>query len=232
MADTREMRIFAPDQIEIHRDFPKILKDYSKEVIRSGPENIMQFSRQYFEEILKKQGYFEPEDKKPKQVIEASEKQFVWREHGAKVTDHYKIMDNISESKKLRVAVHKKTGLERAVLQKTLKAGTSERTALKAKILDHIAKFDHPAFVKLIEVFEDDANIYIVTEGLKGDNILENMWKQAVVSEGQAARVISQLLEGLRYLHAKNVGHNQLNALNIHHVNPGPMPSIKIIDFD
>jgi hypothetical protein len=116
MADTREMRIFAPDQIEIHRDFPKILKDYSKEVIRSGPENIMQFSRQYFEEILKKQGYFEPEDKKPKQVIEASEKQFVWREHGAKVTDHYKIMDNISESKKLRVAVHKKTGLERAVL--------------------------------------------------------------------------------------------------------------------
>ena len=116
MADTREMRIFAPDQIEIHRDLPKILKDYSKEVIRSGPENIIQFSRQYFEDILKKQGYFEPEDKKPKQVIEASEKQFVWREHGAKVTDHYKIMDNISESKKLRVAVHKKTGLERAVL--------------------------------------------------------------------------------------------------------------------
>ena len=54
MADTREMRIFAPDQIEVHRDLPKILKDYSKEVIRNGPENIMQFSRDYFEEILKK----------------------------------------------------------------------------------------------------------------------------------------------------------------------------------
>jgi Regulatory subunit of type II PKA R-subunit len=105
----------------VHRDLPKILKDYSKEVIRNGPENIMQFSREYFEEILKKQGYFDggsgSGDKKPKQqVVEASEKQFVWREHGAKVTDHYKIMDNISESKKLRVAVHKKTGIERAIL--------------------------------------------------------------------------------------------------------------------
>ena len=103
----------------MHRDLPKILKDYSKEVIRNGPENVVQFSREYFEEILKKQGYFEGAgDKKPKQqqAVEASEKQFVWRETGAKVTDHYKIMDNISESKKLRVAVHKKTGIERAIL--------------------------------------------------------------------------------------------------------------------
>jgi hypothetical protein len=117
MADTREMRMFAPDQIEVHRDLPKILKDYTKEVIRNGPENIMQFSRAYFEEILKKQGYFEGGDKKPKQQpVEASEKQFVWRESGVKVTDHYKIMDNISETKKLRVKVHKKTGVERAIL--------------------------------------------------------------------------------------------------------------------
>ena len=76
----------------------------------------MQFSREYFEEILKKQGYFETGDKKQKPVVEASEKQFVWRESGVKVTDHYKIMDNISESKKLRVAIHKKSGIERAIL--------------------------------------------------------------------------------------------------------------------
>lgn len=212
MADTREMRIFAPDQIEVHRDLPKILKDYSKEVIRNGPENIAQFSREYFEEILKQQGYFDgaSKDKKPKQqqVIEASEKQFVWRESGAKVTDHYKIMDNISESKKLRVAVHKKTGIERAILQKALKAGSAERALLKSKILDHIARFDHPSFVKLIEVFEDEANVYIVTEGLKGDNVLENLWQQAATHEGQAARVISQILEGVRYIHAKGIAHN------------------------
>lgn len=72
-----------------------------------------------------------------------------------------------------------------------MKAGTPERDALKVKVLEHIAKFDHPSFVKLIEVFEDEANVYIVTEGLKGDNVLENLWQQAAISEGQAARVIS-----------------------------------------
>jgi hypothetical protein len=46
------------------RDLPGILKDYSKEVIRHGPENIAKFSREYFENILKMQGYFEPGEKK------------------------------------------------------------------------------------------------------------------------------------------------------------------------
>jgi hypothetical protein len=47
------MRIFAADQITVHRDLPKILKDWSKEVIRKEPENVAKFSREYFEEILK-----------------------------------------------------------------------------------------------------------------------------------------------------------------------------------
>jgi Regulatory subunit of type II PKA R-subunit len=140
----------------VHRDLPKILKDYSKEVIRSGPENVIQFSREYFESILKAQGYFETGPKKPKQIIEANEGQFVWREGTAKVTDHYKLMDNISETKKVRAAVHKVTGVERSILQKPFKVGTPEREALKTRIIEHSARFDHRSIVKLIEVFEDE----------------------------------------------------------------------------
>ena len=100
-------------------------------------------------------------------------------------------MDNISETKKARVAVHKVSGAERAVLQKALKAGTPEREALKTKVLTYVAKFDHPSIVKLIEVFEDEQNVYIITEGLKGDNVLENLWAQAATTEGQAAKIIT-----------------------------------------
>jgi len=53
MADTTEMRIFAPEQIQVHRDLPQILKNYSKEVIRSAPDDVIKFSREYFEAILK-----------------------------------------------------------------------------------------------------------------------------------------------------------------------------------
>jgi serine/threonine protein kinase len=40
-----------------------------------------------------------------------------------------------------------------------------------------VAKFDHPSIVRFIEVFEDDANVYLVCECLKGENVIENLWK-------------------------------------------------------
>ena len=49
MADVREMRIFSADQIEVPDKLPEILKDFSKEVIRSNPPDIIAFSREYFE---------------------------------------------------------------------------------------------------------------------------------------------------------------------------------------
>lgn len=83
MADVREMRIFAPDQIEVQQDLPTILKDYSKEVIRFSPENITKFSREYFEGILRAQGYFD--EKKRPDILNATDKCFVWREKGNKI---------------------------------------------------------------------------------------------------------------------------------------------------
>ena len=50
MADVREMRIFSADQIEVPEKLPEILKDFSKEVIRSSPQDIISFSREYFEQ--------------------------------------------------------------------------------------------------------------------------------------------------------------------------------------
>lgn len=49
MADVREMRIFSADQIEVPTELPNILKDYSKEVIRSNPKDLVKFSREYFD---------------------------------------------------------------------------------------------------------------------------------------------------------------------------------------
>jgi calcium-dependent protein kinase len=167
-------------------------------------------------------------------VIEASESRFVWRERTAKITDHYKLTDALAEgaSKTARIAIHKLSGIERGVLQKSFKAGSVEREQLRKKVLDHLARFDHPSIVKLIEVFEDDQNVYLVTEALKGDNIIENLWKQGAIHEGMAASVLQQVLAGVRYMHGKNLSHNQLNPTNIHHLNSGPQSTVKIIDSD
>ena len=36
MSNVKEMRIFAAEQIIVADEFPKILKDYTKEVVRKG----------------------------------------------------------------------------------------------------------------------------------------------------------------------------------------------------
>ena len=51
MADVKEMRIFCAEQIEVPDELPEILKNYSKAVIRNNPENIISFSRKYFEDL-------------------------------------------------------------------------------------------------------------------------------------------------------------------------------------
>ena len=52
MADVREMRIFSADQIVVPEELPQILKEFSKEVIRTNPEDLVKFSREYFETKL------------------------------------------------------------------------------------------------------------------------------------------------------------------------------------
>ena len=46
MADVREMRIFSAEQIVVPEDLPTLLKNYSKEVIRHNPQDIIKFSRE------------------------------------------------------------------------------------------------------------------------------------------------------------------------------------------
>ena len=54
--DVREMRIFSAEQIEVPDAFPGILKNFVKEVVRAQPDEIVSFSRQYFEDLLKARG--------------------------------------------------------------------------------------------------------------------------------------------------------------------------------
>lgn len=41
-------RIFSAEQIKIHPHLPKIIKDLTKAVIKANPENLIEFSYEYF----------------------------------------------------------------------------------------------------------------------------------------------------------------------------------------
>lgn len=55
MANVREMRIFSADQIVVPPELPGILKDFSKEVIRENPDDLISFSKDWFEAKVKEQ---------------------------------------------------------------------------------------------------------------------------------------------------------------------------------
>ena len=71
MAYIKEMRIFCAEQIEVPDALPEILKNYSKAVIRENPENIISFSRKYFENLKAER---DKDKKESEQTLNAEEK--------------------------------------------------------------------------------------------------------------------------------------------------------------
>lgn len=120
MADIREMRIFEADQIQVHPDLPGILKAYSKEIIRQGPEDVVLFSRVYFENFLKVQGYdftkaktaHVPDQQVPPPVV---------HQESTKIENVFKMTDkmvNWNLVRKQALGIHKKSGSERIIIQR------------------------------------------------------------------------------------------------------------------
>lgn len=54
MADIREQRIYCAEQIYVPENLPVIMKHYSKAVIRSQPDDLVDFSLKYHQSILNK----------------------------------------------------------------------------------------------------------------------------------------------------------------------------------
>jgi len=81
--------------------------------VRAGPENIVQFSRQYFEELIKQKNKFEPPNR---DKIELNPKEF-YLKHTDNIKDHYELHDTIGEGPMSRVrrGVHKLSKVNRAI---------------------------------------------------------------------------------------------------------------------
>jgi hypothetical protein len=58
MSNVQEMRIFAAEQIDVPDEFPGILKNFIKEVVRAQPDELVKFSKDYFEELMKAKANF------------------------------------------------------------------------------------------------------------------------------------------------------------------------------
>ncbi|XP_030309759.1 serine/threonine-protein kinase 17B isoform X2 [Calypte anna] len=107
----------------------------------------------------------------------------------------------------------------------------------KAEILHEIAVLElmksNPHIVNLHEVYETANEIILVLEYAAGGEIFDLCVPDLDdrIDEREIIRLIRQILEGLRCLHANNIVHLDLKPQNILLSSMDPLGDVKIVDF-
>eukprot|EP00056_Hartaetosiga_gracilis_P021422 m.24053 g.24053 ORF g.24053 m.24053 type:complete len:750 (-) comp9068_c0_seq1:105-2354(-) len=90
----------------------------------------------------------------------------------------------------------------------------------------------HPNIVTLYEVFDDNDKCYLVTELLRGGELLDLILDQGHLTEKEAHPYIKLLTEILDYLHSQSVVHRDLKPSNILFADSShSVESLRIADF-
>lgn len=120
-----------------------------------------------------------------------------------------------------------------AIVYRAVKRRTDEEVAMKiiekdritdAKMLRNEIQIhkatDHPNVLRLLEVFEDDEKLYLVTEICRGGDLWkyltanENEYSVQAIPEQEALQIVQQVIDSVLYLHSCGVVHRDLKPSN------------------
>eukprot|EP01023_Acetabularia_acetabulum_P051522 TRINITY_DN57042_c1_g1_i1.p1 TRINITY_DN57042_c1_g1~~TRINITY_DN57042_c1_g1_i1.p1 ORF type:complete len:367 (-),score=82.71 TRINITY_DN57042_c1_g1_i1:2148-3248(-) len=97
--------------------------------------------------------------------------------------------------------------------------------------IEVLAKVNHPNCIKLYAVYITSRKVYIVTELVHGGELLDRVQEKGNYSEQHAASLISQILEGVQYLHSRGIVHRDLKLENMIMLDKRDDSPVKIADF-
>ena len=76
-------------------------------------------------------------------------------------------------------------------------------------------QLNHPNLIRLLDVFETDDMLYLVTELMRGGDLFQHLAKASTFSEVEAARLARQIIGAVSHLHDHGVVHCDLKPSNI-----------------
>eukprot|EP01016_Furgasonia_blochmanni_P037415 TRINITY_DN4407_c0_g1_i32.p1 TRINITY_DN4407_c0_g1~~TRINITY_DN4407_c0_g1_i32.p1 ORF type:complete len:571 (-),score=146.77 TRINITY_DN4407_c0_g1_i32:253-1965(-) len=112
----------------------------------------------------------------------------------------------------VRKAVHKITGVYRAVKVVDKEGMDEGRLKLEVEILKHL---DHPHILKVFEFYETEKHFYIVTDLLTGGELFDKITELKSFTEAKAAETMRQILSAIAYCHKNKIVHRDLKPENI-----------------
>ncbi|XP_035383258.1 death-associated protein kinase 2a [Electrophorus electricus] len=111
----------------------------------------------------------------------------------------------------------------------------SQRGVLRDDIEREVSilqKIQHHNIVTLHDVYENKTDVVLILELVSGGELFDFLAQKESLSEDEATQFIKQILEGVHYLHTRNIAHFDLKPENIMLLDKNvPLPRIKLIDF-
>ncbi|XP_066228961.1 ribosomal protein S6 kinase alpha-2 isoform X5 [Saccopteryx leptura] len=151
--------------------------------------------------------------------------------HGNNIhfTDGYEIKEDIGVGSYsvCKRCVHKATDAEYAVkiIDKSKRDPSEEIEIL-------LRYGQHPNIITLKDVYDDGKFVYLVTELMRGGELLDRILRQRCFSEREASDVLCAIAKTMDYLHSQGVVHRDLKPSNILYMDESGDPeSIRICDF-
>ncbi|KAG7231342.1 hypothetical protein INR49_012182 [Caranx melampygus] len=144
-------------------------------------------------------------------------------------SDAYEIKEDIGVGSYsiCKRCIHKGTSMEYAVkiINKAKRDPTEEVEIL-------LRYGQHPNIITLKDVYDDGRSVFLVTELMKGGELLDKILRQKFFSEREASAVLYTITKTVEYLHVQGVVHRDLKPSNILYVDEsGNAESIRICDF-
>lgn len=90
----------------------------------------------------------------------------------------------------------------------------------------------HPNIITLKDVFDDGQRVFLVTELMKGGELLDKILRQKFFTEREASAVMRTVTKTVEYMHKSSVVHRDLKPSNILYADETGNPdSLRICDF-
>jgi len=130
-------------------------------------------------------------------------------------------------------AVHKRTGIERAV--KRIDKQAAPDALAPAREVEAMRLMDHPHVCRLVEYFETSRHLWLVTELCRGEELCSRLLERpGGMSELEAARLMSQMICATLHCHRRSVVHGDIKPENFlfrHGPGAGGGDALMLIDF-
>lgn len=135
----------------------------------------------------------------------------------------------------VRKCMHRESGVWYAI-KSIRKSKVSKIEVLKREI-EILKEVKHPHIIELIEVYEDERYLHLITELCTGGELFDRIIAKTQSTEGHfsehdAAALVRDILDAIRYCHdEKGIVHRDLKPENFLYLTEDEHAPIKIIDF-